>query len=116
MKKLTPEDLARYKDRLLAQRERLQGEITEMANVVFEDGRALGEHDRGVSESADKELTLQHGAESVGRMVRDAIQRMEEGRYGICVSCGKCIPCSRLDVVAYTPYCVDCERRSERGD
>lgn len=37
-----------------------------------------------------------------------ALQRMEEGEYGYCVSCGEEIPVKRLELDPTTAVCVDC--------
>lgn len=37
-----------------------------------------------------------------------ALQRLDEGEFGYCVSCGEDIPKKRLDHDPTTPTCVDC--------
>ena len=37
-----------------------------------------------------------------------ALQRMDEGEYGYCVSCGDKIPVKRLELDPTTTVCVDC--------
>jgi DnaK suppressor protein len=37
-----------------------------------------------------------------------ALERMETGDFGYCVSCGEDIPAKRLDHDPATPTCVDC--------
>lgn len=39
-----------------------------------------------------------------------ALQRIEHGTYGYCVTCGHSIPHERLVVVPETVYCVNCRR------
>jgi DnaK suppressor protein len=39
-----------------------------------------------------------------------ALQRLERGNYGYCVTCGERIPHARLSVVPETVYCVSCRR------
>lgn len=39
--------------------------------------------------------------------VNDALERMEEGTYGTCVTCGEEIPFERLQAIPYTAYCID---------
>ncbi len=40
--------------------------------------------------------------------IRAALKRMDEGEYGVCVSCGEEISAERLDVVPHTPFCRTC--------
>ncbi len=42
------------------------------------------------------------------RMIKAALQRMDDGEYGACVKCGNDIVPERLDVLPYTPFCKDC--------
>ncbi len=42
--------------------------------------------------------------------IEDAEQRLDDGRYGICTTCGLDIAVERLDVLPATPTCVDCAR------
>lgn len=39
------------------------------------------------------------------RAIDAALQRIENGTYGKCVTCGELISQERLDVVPYTPFC-----------
>ena len=43
------------------------------------------------------------------RYLNEALQRIEEGTYGICISCGKEIPTERLEAVPHTQLCVPCK-------
>ena len=107
------EDLKRYEQRLLAMRDRSRDEINRMIEVVLDNDMALGEHDNCVSESIDKELSLEQTEEVIQDMVRDALVRIEEGRYGRCLKCSHVIPKVRLNALPFTPYCVNCERELE---
>lgn len=42
------------------------------------------------------------------RMIKAALQRMDEGEYGYCVECGDKISEERLDILPYTPFCAKC--------
>jgi len=42
------------------------------------------------------------------RAITAALERMDAGEYGDCVSCGKSISEERLDVLPYTPFCRTC--------
>jgi RNA polymerase-binding transcription factor DksA len=87
-----------------------------MIQVVLDDAEAAGEHDHQVSESVDKELSLEKTEESIRNAVIAALQRIDDGTYGQCVGCGARIGKARLDALPFTPYCVDCERRLEERE
>jgi len=44
------------------------------------------------------------------KRIREARQRLEEGKYGICVDCGKEIPAERLEAMPETIRCVEDQR------
>ncbi|WP_018411914.1 TraR/DksA family transcriptional regulator [Methyloversatilis thermotolerans] len=44
-----------------------------------------------------------------------ALQRMAEGRYGLCEDCGTDIPAARLAAEPEASLCIDCQRARERG-
>jgi DnaK suppressor protein len=44
--------------------------------------------------------------------IDEALARMDEGTYGICVSCGREIPAARLEVRPLSVTCVECAARA----
>src|SRR6516165_5452836 len=48
-------------------------------------------------------------------MVETALQRIREGEFGECVSCGNEINAKRLEAVPWTRYCIDCQEKKEKG-
>jgi len=40
-----------------------------------------------------------------------ALNRLEQGRYGICTECGDEIPLERLKALPFAAYCVDCQQK-----
>ncbi len=43
--------------------------------------------------------------------IKEALKRIEKGKYGICESCGKEIEPERLELIPWTRYCSKCARR-----
>jgi len=48
-------------------------------------------------------------------MVESALQRIREGTFGECVSCGSEINLKRLEAVPWTRYCIACQEKKEKG-
>ena len=48
------------------------------------------------------------------QQVRAALQRLAEGEYGDCASCGECIGFARLEARPESPFCVACQSARER--
>jgi len=42
------------------------------------------------------------------RLVEEAIEKLDEGQYGICLECEELISEERLTVIPFASYCVDC--------
>ncbi|MCZ2076247.1 MAG: TraR/DksA family transcriptional regulator [Bryobacterales bacterium] len=50
------------------------------------------------------------------RNVRAALQRMDDHSFGICVQCDKEIGPARLSAVPWTPFCIECQERTDRQE
>ena len=46
--------------------------------------------------------------------IESALDRMREGRYGVCDDCNKAIPLARLQALPYATSCILCQRETER--
>ncbi|MFH0964850.1 MAG: TraR/DksA C4-type zinc finger protein [Planctomycetota bacterium] len=58
----------------------------------------------GILESETREL------QAIGA----ALERIEQGSYGVCEDCGKRIPAARLRAMPYATLCVECKKEQER--
>ena len=59
--------------------------------------------------------SLTDGERSTLLLIDDAINRIDDVTYGMCINCGQSIAERRLTAVPWTPYCVDCQELSEKG-
>ncbi len=50
------------------------------------------------------------------RLVRQALNRIADGSYGECVRCSETIGAKRIEALPWTPYCIECQERIEKGD
>lgn len=48
--------------------------------------------------------------------IREAIQRIEDGEFGVCESCGDDIGIERLKARPVTTLCIDCKRKQEASE
>jgi DnaK suppressor protein len=110
------------------QRERLEGLRAELARMVEgleedQQDRAESEGDMTENDSGDMsqslftremdatvEQTMEKRLESVDR----ALQKVEEGTYGICEDTGEPIPRGRLEAMPEAVYTVEAQQRRER--
>lgn len=47
--------------------------------------------------------------------IEEAIERLNEGTFGLCEDCEKPIPLSRLQALPYATECIECKRKSEKN-
>lgn len=67
--------------------------------------------DRATEREDDEALEdLGESAVDEVRAIRAALDRIEQGTYGECVSCGVEILSERLDIVPHAPLCRTCAR------
>jgi DnaK suppressor protein len=109
----------RYRKQLLAKRDelfhRVQAARTSEKEGTGKEAPDLG--DRALS-TVIRELSYQLtvSERDVVRRVDDALDRMEEGEYGICVACGKKVQTGRLDAVPWARHCIECQELQDRGE
>lgn len=117
-------DMKAYKERLVALRSRLRGDVTAMANSALhrdeENGgaSAMPIHMAELgSENFEQEFTLSlmETEEDTLAAIETAIERVEEGVYGRCVGCEGTIPKTRLNAIPYALMCVRCAEKQERN-
>jgi len=58
-----------------------------------------------------KELALHENARQLLDQVIDALDRFEQGTYGICENCGEEIDPARLEALPYVNLCLRCQQR-----
>ena len=104
----------------------LLAELRRHARLVGDDqAAAIDAADDGAKESADlslrdviEELALKLG-ERESQMVADidqALMRLDEGSYGLCVRCGKTIDERRLEAVPTARYDAACQAAIEQAN
>ena len=68
------------------------------------------------SEDTDRNMLECMGEKDIKRMqlIESALARIEQGKYGKCIKCGKKIPEDRLRAIPYALMCIECQTASER--
>lgn len=90
-------------------------------SLADETEEIVGNSDNHLGETAtatlDREIdySLEENSEHVLRAIDGALQRIEDGTFGICESCGQPISEERLEAIPYATQCIDCRRKGERG-
>jgi DnaK suppressor protein len=66
-----------------------------------------------ISETERTEAVLTVAKQQLAE-VTDALQRIEDGRYGTCADCGKPVPEGRLEAKPEAARCVACQGKQDR--
>jgi len=98
-------------------REQLLARVSEITGHLQAIEAALEERpdpdaeERAIEREGDEVLESLGSAEQAElARIRAALARMDEGGYGICVSCGEVISEERLDLLPWTPFCRRCAK------
>jgi len=117
-------DSARFRDERLTERRRVLDAIEYLHKEnpgSIEDETEEMPIDNHLAETAtatlDREIdyTLEENSEHVLAAIDAALERIEEGTFGGCVTCGREIGEDRLAAIPWATQCIDCKRREERG-
>ena len=106
---------------LVELRDEILGKIAqEMGTKLDEDPRmsTLSTMDTGDLSQLDQDENIDYALlnRHIERLreVEDALDRLEEGTYGICEDCGAAINLERLTVLPFSTCCVQCQKRREQ--
>jgi DnaK suppressor protein len=110
-------DLARIRENLLDQQIELaadiQSEQDKLQQYIEANPDLLDLADQRLQQEIVVER-LSHREQRLAQ-VQAALQRLDEGKYGICARCGNEINPERLKAIPYAALCVNCQERFERN-
>jgi RNA polymerase-binding protein DksA len=68
------------------------------------------------SDDIDRKMIEAIGSQELKRLklIDSALTRIQQGKYGLCLKCGKRIPQARLEAIPYALMCVECKTAEER--
>ena len=118
---MTNTDLALHREKLLALRASLLGDVIQMEGDTLKDQRKTmsipTDREELGSDTTDQELTISllGNDKDTFDQIEAALQRIEDGSYDRCEECGGQIPKSRLDAIPYAAQCVQCATQQEEG-
>ncbi|MGA1599822.1 MAG: RNA polymerase-binding protein DksA [bacterium] len=108
-------DLAYFRERLMEMRQELLGESEETVHELREENALFPDpNDRASMESDNiNTLRIRDRERKLLAKVDEAIERLEEGSFGICEECGEEIGVERLKIRPVTTYCIVCKEEQE---
>ena len=119
-------DTTRFEQILREERQRVLDAISYLheetpGSLEDETEEIIGNSDNHLGETAtatlDREIdySLEENSEQVLRAIDRALQRIHEGSFGVCETCGRVIAEERLEAIPYATQCIDCRRKGERA-
>jgi DnaK suppressor protein len=102
--------------------EERQQELRRIVSRTEQDGRAAdSETAQDIADKAansyNKEFLFHqsNNERQLLGMVEGALDRIRQGNFGQCISCGEEINAKRLEAVPWTRYCIACQEKMEKG-
>lgn len=111
-------DAEKFREILLERRRVLKGNVQNMEDEALKatDQDVSVDHmaDYG-SDNFEQEFTLGliESEEEQLREINAALERIDEGSFGLCEACQKPIARERLRAIPYTRFCIECKRKEE---
>ncbi|MGZ0146639.1 TraR/DksA C4-type zinc finger protein [Kribbella sp. WER1] len=117
----TAAELAELRSELEGEVEHLKEEIHEAEQEIvglFRDGSDGAGNDQADVGSTTleryHELTLANNARDMLNQIEFALNRIDDGTYGVCENCGNAIGKGRLQAFPRATLCISCKERQER--
>ena len=113
------EFVAEMKTRLLELKEEIRDHLAAedaQFRSILEEEESHKDMGDDATAVVDKKMLEILGAKEQQRLmqINEALYRIENGRYGVCLSCGTRISRERLRALPYATLCVACKTREER--
>jgi len=113
-----------YRERLVALRARVRGDVSQMADSALKKSRSEANGDLSSmpihmadigTDNYEQEFTLSLMENDGGALAQidAALERIDENTYGDCEECGAKIPKARLNAIPYVALCVKCASNVE---
>ena len=106
-----------FKDKLLQK----QLSLTDMVQRTEGYGREKDQNIQDVADMAVESYTKEFnfgkssGDRHILQLIREALDRIKDKSYGICVNCENPIQPKRLEAVPWTRLCIQCQDLLEKG-
>ena len=106
-------EVERYRTMLEAKRTELFFGLRSLEDIVIE--KAADTLDQ-VQFAGERELAIRNldRESKLLRSIRNALARIEDGSYGVCLHCETAINPKRLAAVSWAAYCIRCQAAADR--
>ena len=63
----------------------------------------------------ERDLSLSENVKDILKRVNEALERIDNGTFGVCQMCSQPIPEERLKALPYANLCISCKQKEEKG-
>ena len=105
---MAQDHVGKYKALLLAKREEIVGKSRQREDIWIVKSNEQIEMVQLAGEREFAVRTLEHQSKSL-MQINGALERIEDGEFGICVECEEPISPKRLAAVPWAAYCLHCQ-------
>lgn len=116
--KMPKREIEKYRRLLLEKKNSLSTDLAKTRDAEEETTEEATQDiaDKAVSSYTREFLySLSDGDRNTLLQIDQALARIDEGAYGLCLNCSVPMAERRLNAVPWTPYCVQCQELSEKG-
>lgn len=105
----------KFKNQLLKKREEILNEAGRTLSDMTDQNQNIPDpNDRATVESGRSfELRIRDRERKLLSKIEEALERVEEGEFGVCEDCGEEIGLKRLEARPVTTLCIDCKTIQE---
>ena len=107
-----------YRKRLLEKRD----ELLQKVSQSDQDGREADEEaTQDVADKAANAYTKEflfhqsNDNRQILALVNEALDRIKEGTYGVCLECHEEVQAKRLEAVPWARHCIECQAKQDQG-
>ncbi len=111
-------DMEFFTKLLQKEKERICRNLVHSREMIAKGEKGIPTHiaDHGTDEfEKELEINLSDSELKTLNDIREAMVKLEDGKYGCCESCEKIIPKSRLKILPYAKFCIDCQNQKEKS-
>ena len=127
VKKYTKKDIKVFKELLLKLKARLSEQILSVEKEAMDKSQKDASGDLSgysihmadvATDSYDREFSFSRASveQKVIYEIDEALKRMEDGEYGLCLNCNSQISKNRLKALPYVKFCVACQNDEEKTE
>ena len=115
---MNDKQLKHFKELLMQRRQELLGHAENTVNDMNDQKENFPDPTDRASVESDRNfiLRLRDRERKLIVKINEALERIENGEFGICETCGEEIGAKRLEARPVTTQCIDCKTRAEASE